>query len=440
MHDVLKAANAAEHAEVFHLKSRSLPLAFDAEGLSSVKLRQVEGLAVRVISNGKLGYATSTNLHEPKLVADAAIDAAQYGDNCSLRFAGGDAKPLEGVYSDAIECIRAEELAALGEAIHARILQAAPRVEASVNLETTVNEVRVANTEGADVQEKRSQVSVGIKVTRTQQDDIFVLSDGIQKRALSAVTAEAATAKVLKWLELAEDLVPPPSGQLPVVFTPAGAIALLLPLIIGLSGKSVHLGMSPLAGQLGETAFDPRLSLVDDGLAVEGAAAGGFDDEGVASQRTPLIESGVIRNFYYDLRTAIQAGAASTGNGFKGGILGGGDFRSAPGVSLSNLVIGSGSASPEELLREVKDGVLVDSVLGLGKGNLNAGDFSNNVSVAYRIQDGRITGRVKNLMISGNAYELLKDHLMGLGNDPDWIFGRLCAPSIAVSNVSVAAK
>jgi len=441
MHDVLRAAEGvAEHAEVFHLRARSLPLGFDSEGLSSAKLRQIEGVAVRVIADGKLGYATSTNLQEPQQIADAAASAAAYGETCALRFAHASGTPLDGVYSERIETIDAEQLASLGEAIHKRILEAAPDVEASVKLETTVNEVRLANTEGVDVQERRSLVSARVEVTRTQDGDIFVLGDGINARAPDAITPEAATANVLKLLELAEHLVPAPSGQLPVVFTPAGSIALLLPLILGLSGKSVHLTISPLAEKLGDTVFDSRLSLIDDGLEIAGSAAGGFDDEGVASQRTPLVEAGVVRNFYYDLRTAMQTGVQSTGNGYKGGVLGGGDFRSAPGVSLSNLIVGAGSASQEDLIREIQSGVLVDTVLGLGQGNLNAGDFSNNVSVAYRIENGRITGRVKNLMISGNAYRLLKDNLLGLGNDAKWVYGRLHVPSIAVSDVSVAAK
>jgi PmbA protein len=241
-------------------------------------------------------------------------------------------------------------------------------------------------------------------------------------------------------LALGQDAVPSPSGSLPIVFTSAGSIAILLPLIMGLSGKSVLLGMSPLSGKLGETIFDPRFGLVDDSRLVTGSAASSFDDEGVATQRTTLIESGQLRSFYYDLRTAKQVGVESTGNGYKGGMIGESNFRMAPSASLSNLVVGTGDATEAELIRGIKRGLLVDGVLGLGQGNLNAGDFSNNVAAAFAIEDGKVVGRVKNVMLAGNSYDLLRHHLIGLGSHADWVYGQLHCPAIAVNNVNVAAK
>ena len=116
------------------------------------------------------------------------------------------------------------------------------------------------------------------------------------------------------------------------------------------------------------------------------------------------------------------------------------EYRSQPGAIFSHFEVAKGAASQKELIREVKDGLLIDDVLGLGQGNLLAGEFSNNVGLGYRIEDGRIAGRVKDVMISGNSYDLLKDHLIGLGNDPGWFAGRVLSPSIAVRGVSVASK
>jgi len=107
---------------------------------------------------------------------------------------------------------------------------------------------------------------------------------------------------------------------------------------------------------------------------------------------------------------------------------------------VSHLVVDPGPVSPEDLIADIDRGLLVDTVMGLGQGNVNAGDFSNNLSAGFLIEKGKIIGRVKNAMISGNIYRLLRDHLIGVGNDAEWVFGRLRSPSLAVDRVNIAAK
>jgi len=136
-------------------------------------------------------------------------------------------------------------------------------------------------------------------------------------------------------------------------------------------------------------------------------------------------------------------GVEPTGNGLKGGltsVFGHRQFRPLPEAMFSHFEVATGAASQEDLIREVDNGLLIDSVLGLGQGNILAGEFSNNVAVGYRIENGRVTGRVKDVMISGNSYDLLKGHLLGVGDDPGWFAGRLFSPSIAVSGVNVASR
>ena len=82
----------------------------------------------------------------------------------------------------------------------------------------------------------------------------------------------------------------------------------------------------------------------------------------------------------------------------------------------------------------------MEQVIGLGQGNVMAGEFSNNVSVGFLVRKGEIVGRVKNTMIAGNVYHLLKDALIALSDQPQWVFGLLHVPAFAVAGVSVAGK
>lgn len=441
MHPLLeKTRDRIEQAEVYHLQRKVLPVQFDPDGLSVIKTKQIEGVALRVICEGRLGYSTSTDLAHPEVIVDAAVATAAYGDPTEVQFPGEIIEPLAGLHNPATEALSAEQLVELGEAIQQRMAVEGDDLEISVSLQKTVEHVRVANTNGLDAEETRSSVEVGIEATRAKSGDIFTVDDSHQLRNFSDINVDRLTHRVRRLLTLGRDVVSAPSGSLPVVFTPSGTLALLLPLIMGLSGKSVLLKLSPLAEKLGQALFDPRFNLIDDGRCVAGASAGSFDDEGVPTQRTPLIEDGKLRAFYYDLRTAQQAGVASTGNGYKGGLMDGSNFRPTPSTSISSFLVGTGTASEAELISGIKHGLLVDGVLGLGQGNLNAGDFSNNVAAAFVIQDGKIAGRVKNVMLAGNSYDLLNDHLIGLGDKAEWVYGKVLCPAIAVNNVSVTAK
>jgi PmbA protein len=91
------------------------------------------------------------------------------------------------------------------------------------------------------------------------------------------------------------------------------------------------------------------------------------------------------------------------------------------------------------MVKDIKDGLIIEQLMGATQGNILNGDFSGNVLLGYRIANGEITGRVKNTMVSGNIYQILKQ-VEALGNDSRWVDGFLRTPSIYLPGVSVATK
>jgi PmbA protein len=234
-------------------------------------------------------------------------------------------------------------------------------------------------------------------------------------------------------LELAKNQASVRSGQMPVIFTPDGVVSAFLPaLMSAFNGKTVLEGASPLGKRLGEQVFDMQLSLYDDPTIDYAPHSRPCDDEGVPSRRVPLIESGVVRNFLYDLQTAGQSNVASTGSGGRG--RGGLMFP-----SVSALVFSTGKTLFEEMLLGIKEGLLIEQLMGAEQGNVLGGDFSGNVLLGYKIENGKIVGRVKNTMVSGNVYQILKDAAT-LGKEAKWVSGVVLAPHIYCSNLSVASK
>jgi PmbA protein len=232
-------------------------------------------------------------------------------------------------------------------------------------------------------------------------------------------------------LERARETAPIATASLPVVFTPSGVVsALIEPLMAGFNGKTVLQGASPLGDRLGEAMVDRKLSLWDDPTIAFRPTSRPCDEEGVPSQRTALFEQGVVATFLYDLQTAAQAGRKSTGNAGRG--------RGLPSPSPSAFVITGGDVSFDQMVAGINEGLVVEDLMGAGQGNVLGGDFSGNVLLGYKIDSGKIVGRVKNAMVSGNVYQLLKD-VEAVGSDGRWV-GGVYTPSLYFPNVSVAAK
>ena len=198
------------------------------------------------------------------------------------------------------------------------------------------------------------------------------------------------------------------------------------------NGKTVLEGASPIGSRLGQQIFDKKLWLWDDPTIAYRPGSRPIDDEGVPSQCTPLIERGRIANFLYDLQTAALAHTRSTGNGRRGG-------GGLPSPSPSAFVIGSGDATFEEMVQDMKEGLVIEQLMGATQGNILGGDFSGNVLLGYKVESGKIIGRVKDTMVSGNIYQILKK-IIAIGSDARWVGSFLKTPYLYCPSLSVASK
>jgi PmbA protein len=372
---------------------------------------------------------------------DRAVASAELGEELELAFPPRAPLPRIPTFFDRAADASLDELIQLGQGVLERLTREGCQV--NVAIEREVSETRVANTAGAEGAYRATAVGVSADVWRIAGDDVLTVGDEITGADLPAQReldglAQSMTAR----LDFALAIAAPPEGALPVVFTPAGLSAVLLPITQGLSGKAVLQGISPLGKKVGERVFDERFVLTDDPLVPGRVASRPLDDECVPSGVTCLVERGVVRRFIYDLETAARARTASTGHGQRG-IFG----KPVPGYT--NLVLGSRPhdvgaqhAAPLQLggglLGDLRDGLVVDELIGVGQGNVIGGAFSHPVALAYRVERGEITGRVKDAAVAGNVYELL-GRIAGFGNDARWS-GTRFAPSLLLEGVSVARR
>lgn len=426
-----------EAGEVYELRSRMTPVRFRAGELESAKSIEHTGRALRLIKDGRLGYSTTTDLEDEASLIKNALASAQFGDRASFQFSAARSPSEVACFDSAVENIEVERMIRMGEEAVEKIKTYDQSLHIEVSLFRGLEEVRLRTTNGQETEERGTSFALEIELQRMEEGDILVIHDQAASRSLRGIDPLKLADSLIGRLRWCEQLARVETKAMPVLFTPRGVLVLLLPLMVGLDGKNVHLGVSPLQGKLGEQAFDERITLIDDGTLPLALRSRRFDDEGVPTSQKSLIERGRIDRFLYDLKTAAMAEAESTGNGFKSGLLGGGDFKKLPGVAPATWVIGAGDESFEEMLENLEEGLIVDQVLGLGQGNIASGEFSNNVAVGFYVRGGEIVGRVKNTMIAGNVYELLKEKLIKLGSEAEWAYGLFKSPPLLVGGVSV---
>jgi len=427
-------------ADALERRVEHTAVAFEWGRLKSAGVTEEAGVNVRVLHRGRVGIAGTTNVdaqHAAPLL-DRALASAELGEEVALAFPASAKLPRVTTYAARAAGASLARLIEIGQFLLERLAREGCQV--NVAIEREVAETRVANTAGGEGAYRSTGVAVSADVWRIAGDDVLAIGDAIESTDLPAEDAlEGVVRSITGRLDHALRIVAPPEGALPVVFTPAGLSAVLLPVTQGLSGKAVLQGISPLATRVGEPVFDQRLSLTDDPLASGRAASRPLDDECVPSRATSLVERGVVRRFIYDLETAARAKTGSTGHGQRG-IFG----KPVPGYT--NIIIGdTGNVKRETwnelgggLLKGIQDGLLVDDLIGVGQGNVIGGAFSHPVALAYRIERGEIAGRVKDAAVAGNVYELLK-RIAGVGNDARWTGSRY-APSLLLDGVAVARR
>lgn len=424
----------AEGADALIRSESQLTLRFETGRLKESALRQETGLNLRLVTGGRVGFAGTTDLSGIRALDDVvarALASASEGEACALAWPAATRRDPVRTFDDTVAGLDVATLASLGRRMVDQLARDGWQVSASVD--RYVEETTFANTAGQTFAYRSTAVAVSADVTRVKGDDVLMAYDDVTAMTVPAgVELDAAVARIVTRMKRGERVVEPPEGKVPVLFTPSGSGCLFLPLRQALSGKTVLQGISPLGDKVGEPAFDATLDLVDDPLHPGRTASRPADDEGVPSRRLPLIEQGVVRRFIYDLETAARAGTASTGHGRRGTF-------GKPVIAFSNLAMRLGDADEAALLGAVGQGLVVEDLIGVGQGNVISGAFSHPVALAYRVDGGEITGRVKGAAVAGNAFELLKRIRM-VGREGKWIGGSRLVPPIVLDAVSVARR
>jgi PmbA protein len=420
---------------------RRLTVKAYAGDVESVSSSEPRGLGVRALVWQRNGYAYSADL-SPTGIADVvrqAVENARASD--PDRFFGLVDPParypaLKGLWRPGLAATSLTDKIALVLAAE-RVALAAPEIETveEVTYAEDAQQVAVASTTGIEAETEETSCYLFLSAHARRGDEVETGLGFCVGREPAELDAEAAGREAAVKAAALLGAEPCPSGSRTVVFDRSVAAALLGTIGQVLSAEAVQKGRSVFAGKLGQQVGSARVTLVDDGLVVEGLGTSPFDGEGVPQQLTPLIEAGVLKAYLHNSYTARKqgGGAVSTGSARRG------SYRSAPGAGTSNLVLSAGDGSLEDLFRRVGDGLYVETASGLHSGiNPASGEMSVGVT-GHLISGGGLSQPVRETTIASDFLSFLGD-ISEVAADSRWIplYGSVRTPSFAVSGIAVS--
>lgn len=428
------AQRVADQAEVFSIQDEADGASFENGRLKDIESKDQSGVGLRVIKDDKVGFAYTKNLLNRGEFVQNAFDSLKGGVEAPLDFPLTKEVPSLNTYDASIESLSnsalVEECTRVCEGM-------VPRTTGQINLSASrgIERRRLINNRGTDLSARFSYYSLNVEI-------LYPGSYSAIHRPLVRKKFERASVSYIQFLlDLYNSSLPEvtlPTGKMRVLFLPETLYALLWRLESATNGRNVYQKVSPLINRIGETIFDKRLTIDDDPLDDRWPGARAFDDEGTACRPLPIVNEGVLKNFYYDLFYARKMKTSPTGHGYKSAMWGGETVSFKPAPSLAHLSIRPGDRSLAALIKTMDKGVIVAGVMGAHSGNILNGDFSVGLSPGLYVERGEIRGHLKDAMVAGNIFEVMKK-IISMEDVLHPTYGGMF-PAILFDEVSVATK
>ena len=411
------ALTDADDGELFLEYRQSESLVFDDGKIRNATFDTGQGFGLRAVAGEATGYAHASELSEAairragdtvKAVSGGhtgAVSVAPIGTNTSLYT---DDNPLGLMpFEDKLNLLA--EIDAYARAKDSRIKQ----VTAALNGQwQAIQIIRPGGWRAADI---RPLVNLHVSVVIEADGRMETGSHGLGGRTAydPYVTPEswkAAVDEALRQASVNLDSEPAPAGEVPVVLGPGWPGILLHEAIgHGLEGDFNRKKTSAFAGLMGQRVASPGVTVIDDGTIGDRRGSLTIDDEGTPTQRTVLIEDGILTGYMQDRMNARLMGEAATGNGRRQ------SYAHAPIPRMTNTLMLNGDADPEEILASVENGIYAVA-FGGGQVDITSGKFVFSCTEAYRIEGGKIGRPVKGATLIGNGPDVLTKVSM-IGND-----------------------
>lgn len=412
-----KACAGAEDGELFLERSKSEALVLDDGRVKTASFDTSQGFGLRAVLGEVAGYAHSTEISEAAMtraVETARLAVGAGGGTMAVGPKGTNTRLYEAIdpiesagFSAKLDILK--EIDAYARGLDRRVVQVTASVSASYQ---EVEILRVGGQRLADVR-PMVRLNVGVIVEQDGRRESGSAGGGGRIALTSLMEPASWQARAREALRVALvnlDAVPAPAGQMDIVLGPGWPGILLHEAIgHGLEGDFNRKGSSAFAGLMGQQIAAKGVTVLDDGTLPDRRGSISIDDEGTPSGKTVLIEDGVLVGYMQDRQNARLMGVEPTGNGRRE------SFQHAPMPRMTNTYMLGGTAAPEDIVAELKDGIWAVG-FGGGQVDITNGKFVFSCTEAYRVRNGKVMEPVKGATLIGDGATALKN-IRALGND-----------------------
>ncbi|MBT3247659.1 MAG: TldD/PmbA family protein [Actinobacteria bacterium] len=430
-------AQPGEQVEVVAVHERETEVRAYEGQVESLTAAESQGVGVRVIRDGRQGFASAGTLDlaildETLAEARENLAFATPDEFCALATPDALDPAVLDIYRQELVDFPVESKVALALELERRTRQGDPRIIGveSADYSDSVTQTAVATTTGIRTTAAETGCFLSAYSLAEENGDTqagFGFSVGRQPSDLEV--SQAATDAVERSTRML-GAVKPPSGRMMVVLDP-WVSAQFLGIVGGtLSGEAVQKGRSLFAERLGDQVAAASLTLIDDPTNPAAFTATATDGEGLATRRNVLMQDGRLEKFVHNSYTARRAGTASTGSAVRG-------YSSTPGVGVQAVSVQPGQLSPDALIAGITDGLLVQGVSGLHSGvNPVSGDFSTGAE-GLRIRNGELAEPVREFTIASTLQKMLLE-VTAVGDDLVWLPMKAAGVTLVIAELTVS--
>lgn len=428
-----------EAVEIYAQTSESNLLKLDEGSVETFDIRNVFGVSIRGLLNGKMGYVYTETLDDEavEMVLHQLVENVKLLNTSEEEFmfeGGASYENVPELVSDYHEHTTAEKIALLKE-LEAKTKAVSEKIVkvGYCQYGEYSSQIEIMNSKGLDLRRKYAYTSTFVGAVALENDQTVVGISGDVNADFNKIEKDRmikeATDSALSQL----GAVIPSTGKYPVVLKRDVATELLSAFSSVFAGEAALRKMTILTDKVGEKVFGENITIMDDPFATDALVKSSFDDEGVPCTKKAVVENGVFKGLLHNLKTAHFFNTTSTGNGFKTSIEGG--ITTAP----TNLYIKEGTMSKDEIISTVKEGIYLTEVNGLHAGlNPISGDF-NVQSCGFMIRDGKIAEPITLFVTSGNFYEMM-NNVEIIGNDIEKRFIDVASPTLKIKSLAISGK
>jgi len=426
----------AHEWEAMALFTEQLSIAVRGEEVDKFQQSKSGGLAIRVWSQGRLGFSYLMGSGAGGALETAVAEALAAAQASDLEDEAGLARPMPlpqapDVYDPALkaEPLDAKKQRALAMAEAAR--QAHPKVQHvhPAEIGETYAQLRLLTSHGLDLSHKSTTCSAMANAVAGENGQQEMAWEYDVRRFLADLDAIKVGSEAGRRAAACLGAQPVSDGRYDVILENQVAMEFLGLLGSSLLGDNVVKGRSLLASKMDQKVLSELVTLVDDGLMPKGIATGAFDDEGTPTATKILVADGIVRGFVFDRPWGARHGVPSTGNAVRPGL------KAPPQVGFTNFYIKPGQGGLADLAAGLDRGLVITEVLGAHTADPVSGHFSLGAT-GFMVENGKITRPIKSIAVAGQVVELFAS-IKAVGGDLRFL-GGTGSPSLLVAGMSVS--